>query len=147
MNIYLHYLDEKDIILFNFPIVPKEIEIKPYVSTGESYNSLKHGEIFFYKNEKILKTVSFSSFFPSKKYHFSKNNEMLSWDCIDKLNYIRDSKKPIVITISNIKEMKKSFRMECLIKSFDIEKHDTTTGRTFFKISFIEYKKLSNLAL
>ncbi|MGL5962736.1 MAG: hypothetical protein ACRCZ0_12410 [Cetobacterium sp.] len=147
MNIYLHYLNEKDITLFSFPIIPKDLEIKTYNYTGSTYNSLKHGEMFFYKDENVLKTVSFSSFFPSKGYHFSKNNNLLSWDCVDKLTEIRKTKKPIVLTITDIKRMKKSFRLECLIKDFNIEKHETTTGRTFFKIEFIEFKKLSAINL
>ncbi|MGL4999791.1 MAG: hypothetical protein ACRC5T_12550 [Cetobacterium sp.] len=142
MNIYLHYLDEKEIILFNFPIVPKELNINTFTHNGATYNSLKNGEMFFYKDEKNLKSVSFSSFFPAKEYFFSKNNSLLSWDCVDKLIEIRESKKPIIITITNIKEMKKSFRMECLIKDFKVSKHETTTGRTFYTVEFIEYKKL-----
>ncbi|MGL5962089.1 MAG: hypothetical protein ACRCZ0_09090 [Cetobacterium sp.] len=145
MNIYLHYSDDEEIELFKFPVVPKEIKIKYFNNTGESYNSLGHGEMFFYKKEKTLKSISFSSFFPSQNYRFLKSSNFLSWDCLEKLINIRKSGKPIIVTITNLKEMKKSFRMECLIKEFEVEKHETTTGRTFFSIEFAEYKKLSAL--
>jgi hypothetical protein len=110
MDIFLSVNNRAEVM--QLPVVPPEFTVsKPQGnSTFETINS---GELNLYGEPK-LKTISWSSFFPSKNYPFLKNRSMWGYEYIKKLDSWISQKLPIRLIITGT-----PINMAVLIDSLD----------------------------
>ncbi len=116
-------------VLVQFPVVPAEI-------TLGSQNNLEEVKtpqgIVNFIREYGLKTISWSSFFPSKAYSFSKNDELSEWDLYDEIEKIRMSGEPVELIITGTR-----INMQVAVSSFNIKTEGA--GDISYDIEFKEF--------
>lgn len=117
-------------ILFHFPVVPGEFSLQ--AQNENEKVSTPAGAIKFIR-EHGLRAVSWSCFFPSKGYSFSKNNELSEWDCYEEIEKIRKMGEPIELVVTGTR-----INFEVLIESFDVTLE--ANGDLAYTITFSEFK-------
>ncbi len=130
-DIYLKMgkLYEDGKILVHFPIVPAEITLGSQSNLEEV--KTPQGIVNFIR-EYGLKTISWSSFFPSKAYSFSKNDELSEWDLYDEIEKIRMSGEPVELIITGTR-----INMQVAVSSFNIKTEGS--GDISYDIEFKEF--------
>lgn len=129
-DIFLSVDNANDII--QIPIPPNEIKLN-YGKNNTIFTSLE-SESGFYGNEKA-QSLSFSSFFPSKVYPFSKTNNLIGNEYIDKLKDWGNKDKiiRIIITNSNIND-------DFILDDIDYGPKDGTND-IYYDLSFTKHNK------
>lgn len=117
-------------ILFHFPVVPGEFDLS---AQNENEKISTPAAAVKFIREHGLRSVSWSCFFPSKSYSFSKNNELSEWDCYEVIEKIRKLKEPIELVITGTR-----INFEVIIESFDITLE--ANGDLAYSISFSEFE-------
>lgn len=129
-DIFISVDNANDVI--QLPIPPQEVE----VSTGKNnttFSALTE-ELIIIGND-TLENISFSSFFPSKYYPFSRDRKYLGFEYVNKILSWKSSKKIIRLIVNNT-----NINTDVVIDSFDYRTQDAT-GDVYYSISFTKYKK------
>lgn len=88
MDIFLSVNNREEVI--QLPIVPSEFKISsPY--NNETFTTINLGDIKLF-GESGLKSISIATFFPVKKYPFSRNKEMFGWEYVEMIESWRKRK-------------------------------------------------------
>ncbi len=119
---------------FVLPINPKKIEVSE-ANMNNKLNLLNVGEINLIGN-RGLRSISFSSFFPSKKSYFNKDEKepieykemLLKW---------KNSKRPVRLIISDL-EINDAMAIQNV--SFSMNEGDSDI---YYTIEFLEYRFLN----
>lgn len=95
MDIFLSINNREKVV--QIPVLPSEITITSPQS-NEKYTTTV-GELNLIGNMG-LKSLSWNSFFPSKKTNYSKNNTMFGWDLVNEIENMRKRKLPFRLIIT-----------------------------------------------
>lgn len=117
-----------EISIFRFPITPTDIKISDGIET-ETIETIA-GKINYFKS-KALKTIGFSSFFPSVYYNFSGDYTKFDWVCVEEIERLRSMQEPIKLVITGV-----GLVQRCYVTKFD--KNTTPEGDVEFEIEFQE---------
>lgn len=129
-DVFISVDNAKDTI--KLPIPPSEVSVSTS-KNNTSFTSLTE-EIAIQGND-ALESISFSSFFPSKRYTFNQDNKYLGFGYVNKIRSWKSNNKIIRLIIKNT-----NINTDVIIDSFDYNLQ-TVTGDIDFSISFTKYKK------
>lgn len=129
-DIFLSINNRKEII--KIPVLPKDYDIQS-PQNNEKYNTVKYGDINLLGN-KGLKTITWSSFFPARKYRFNRDDSMKAYEYVEKIEEWRDKKLPIRLIIINT-----PINLAVTIDDFTYKEQDGT-GDVYYTIKFSEFK-------
>lgn len=132
MDIYLSYNNYEDELWL--PVLPSEIEIV----TGLNNTTLEVvglGEIGVVGNRK-LNTIAISSFFPKYYSSYCQQRDIPDpYIAVQKIEFWRDSKKPIRLHITDI-----PLSMPCMIEEFKYREKGGQPGDVYYDLSLKEYR-------
>lgn len=132
MDIFFSINNRKTVL--QLPIVPSEFKIKsPF--NNETWSTINQGDILLI-GQRGLKSISFESFFPKKKYKFARTDKYNGWEYAELLETWRDKRIPIRLVITNTK-----INMLVLIDDFEYGPQDGT-GDVYYSISMTEFKEI-----
>lgn len=136
MDIYLSINNREKVI--RLPVLPAEFNIQS-PGQNESYQTITSKEITLI-NEVGLKSIGFSSFFPSRKLTYSKENSMFGWDFVKEIEMMRDRRIPFRLIITET-----PINMPVTIESFEYGlkagAKDINYSIEFKEFRFIQVKK------
>lgn len=119
--------------VLQIPVIPPEFTIESPFGV-ETYNSIQQGDISLV-GLRGLKTVTWSSFFPSKSYPFSAGGSTDAWSYVNTLEGYRDRRVPVRLVMTGGPDL----NIAALIPEFTYSEQDGS-GDIFYTITFQEFK-------
>lgn len=133
MNIFLSINNREQVI--KLPVLPAEFKIQSSMK-NETYDVISQGEIKLI-GMPALKSIALESFFPNKKYSFSRNNEYRGWQYVEAIEKWKSRRVPIRLIISEAS--RDIINMPCTIESFEYGVQDGT-GDIYYTLTLSEFK-------
>lgn len=97
MDIFLSINNREQVI--QLPVIPSEFRIQS-PQTNEVYNTIPQGDIKLI-GLRGLKSLSLSSFFPTKDYPFLRDRSYKGWEYVEIIESWIDRRIPIRVIITN----------------------------------------------
>lgn len=135
MDIFLSINNRAKVL--QMPVLPSEFKIQS-PEQHENYSTVAQGEVKLIGN-RGLKSISWSSIFPSRKLAYSRNSSLFGWDFVKEIEDMRDKKIPIrlIITDTNI-------NLPVVVENFEYgmksESKDVQYSIEFSEYKFLEVK-------
>jgi len=132
MDIFIYTSNRKEVI--KLPVVPNEVMISS-PQKNEVFESISLGEL------KIiglngLKSLSLSSFFPTKDYKFLRDRTYKGFEYVNLIEKWRNARKPMRLIITNT-----NINMSISIDSFDYGVRDGS-GDVYYTMAISEFKEV-----
>lgn len=132
MNLFLSTDNHKTII--KLPIMPSEFRISSTYN-NEVFTTINQGDIKLL-GQRGLKSLSWDSFFPARRYAFNRANDYSGWEYVELFESWRDQDEPIRMLMTN-----SPINMLMTIDEFEYGLQDGTSD-VYYSMTLSEFKRI-----